>query len=360
MSSTTSKLLHSIYYDTKNEASFGGALKLLRKAQRIDPNIRLSTVKEWLKSQDTYTLFRQPRKKFRRLQTVQGEVDKQWQGDLMDMSWIEKENNGFRYIFVLIDVLSRFAHVVALKNKSADSIVAAFKSVISRGRKPKKLQTDQGREFKNSKFQSFLRDHNILFFTTTDENIKCALAERFNRTLREKIYKYLHSSNTLKYIHVLSDIVASYNNTVHSRLKMRPNEVSTSNQEVAFKNLYGTKEPRKRKMKTLPVGALVRIARVKNTFEKGATSNYTQERFRVKEVITKNFKPVYKLEDEEGEVITSIFYPEEVVEVVKSDSPEHIEKVLRTRKKNGVKEYFVKWLGYPSKFNSWVTTITKI
>lgn len=99
-----------------------------------------------------------------------------------------------------------------LKTKTGQELVKAFQTILSSGRKPNKLQTDQGKEFVNEHFQKFLRDKNIHFFTT-NSGLKASVVERYNRTLKNKMYRYFTAKNTLRYIDVLPKLVSSYNKT---------------------------------------------------------------------------------------------------------------------------------------------------
>ena len=104
------------------------------------------------------------------------------------MSYWSQYNGQNRYILVVIDILSRFAFTEPLRDKSARSNIAAFTKVFSSGRKPEKIQTDQGKEFKHEWFTKFCRDEGIHCFYTIDNIVKCALAERFIRTLMVGVY----------------------------------------------------------------------------------------------------------------------------------------------------------------------------
>ena len=115
------------------------------------------------------------------------------------------------------------------KNKSATSIVEAFDS-ISDIRKPTYLQSDKGTEFLNSAFQSYLKANDIAFYTSENDDIKCALVERYNRTLKTRMWRYFTSSNSLRYVDVLVDLVKSYNDTIHSSIKTAPSRVSIHNE----------------------------------------------------------------------------------------------------------------------------------
>ena len=100
---------------------------------------------------------------------------------------------------------------------------------MSSGRKPNKLQTDQGTEFLNRVFQKFLHENNIEFFTV-NSGLKASVVERFNRTFKNKMYKYFTAKNNLTYIDVLPKLVKSYNNTYHRSIKMKPSQVTKANE----------------------------------------------------------------------------------------------------------------------------------
>ena len=117
-------------------------------------------------------------------------------------------------------MLSKYAWVIPLKDKKGTSIVNAFQKIISKGRKPSKIWVDQGSKFCNQSFQDFLKINNIEMYSTFNEG-KSIVAERFIRTLKNKIYKHLTVSKNV-YFDVLEDIVNKYNNTVHRPIKMKP------------------------------------------------------------------------------------------------------------------------------------------
>jgi len=179
------EVLKKLYYDPSNPASYGGAERLWREAIKEIPDLKLIQVKRWLRGQDTYTMFRPVRKKFERVHTLVDAIDEQHQGDLLDVQWFARFNDGVKFLLIIIDIMSRYAWVRPLRDKSSKTVVAAMKSILDEGRVPKKLQTDQGKEFVNSQFKQLMQSYGIHFFTTTDDIIKCALAERFNGTLRE-------------------------------------------------------------------------------------------------------------------------------------------------------------------------------
>ena len=346
------------YYSPKSLGSFGGLKRLYSVIKKENPNITIKEVQEWLENQEVYSLFKQVKKRFPRLPILVNKIDEQWQIDLMDMTWLTKENDGFRYLFNIIDCFSRFAWVIPIKTKKSDEIVEKIESVFKSGRVPDKLQSDQGREFKNTHFMRLMEKYRVKFFTSTDDVIKCAIVERFNRTLRSRIYRYMTYKSSKRYIDVIDDIVDSYNKSFHRTIGMAPSEVKYENMSSVLVNIRKSHPQVRVGYSPFKVGSKVRISRAKGTFEKGSTSNFTQEIFTVRKVKKTPQGYVYRLKDWSGEEITSIFYQNELVHAVEP-SLYKIEKILKTRvdKRTGVKEYFVKWLGYPNKFNSWIENV---
>ena len=345
------KTLRDIYYDTTNPGSYGGVAKLFNQAKLANSDITLSFVKDWLSGEFSYSLHKWARKKFQRNKVHVRKIDEQFQADLVDMQEFARVNNGFRYILTVIDILSKFAWAIPLKNKSANTVLEAFKTIFS-SRKPIKLQTDRGREFLNAKLQKYLRDQHVVYFTSFNDDVKCPVVERFNRTLKTKMFRYFTAKGTRKYIDVLPNLVKSYNNSYHKSIKMTPNQVTPDREAEAYLNLY-EQQKYKRSPGELHVNDTVRRKLPIGPLEKGFYPLWTDQLFKVHSKIYRPTKLVYKLQNDKGEELPKTFYQEEV-QKVKPDLY-RVENVLRTRTRNGVKETLVKWLGYTSDYNSWIT-----
>lgn len=348
--------LKSIYYDHKNPASFSSPQNLYKAVKHKD--ITLPEVKDWLSKQVTYTLHKSRRKTFKRNPTVVSNIDEQWQADIVDMQKFAKQNNGIKYLVTVIDIFSKYAFAFPVKTKSANDVTSGFEKLF-KNRQPFKLQTDQGLEFENSKLRALLKSRNIQFFTTRNTETKCSIVERFNKTLRARMFKYFTAHGTRKYVNVLDDLVKAYNHSVHRSIGMRPVDVKAEHKEKIFKKLYGYKSERamliaqaKKKKQTLDTGEQVRIQYQNEPFQKGYYPQWTDEVFTIGNAAKDNKKPQYTLKDHEGEVIEGRFYPEEVQKV--KDVKYRIEKILARRTVNGIKQIKVKWLNFPSSQNSWI------
>ena len=196
------------------------------------------------------------------------EYDCLWEADLAFVQDIAKENDGVNYLLVVIDVLSKYVWVSLMKNKTARSLLEAFDSILSEGRKPEKLRTVKGTEFVNESFQQYLKKKDIQFYTANNEP-KASVVERVNRTLKSKLYRYFTAVNSLRYIDVLQDLVDSYNNTYHRSIGRAPAAVSLLNVGTVRRKLYGGITSTVAKKFKFHVGDHVRLSLRKRLFKKG-------------------------------------------------------------------------------------------
>ena len=148
----------------------------------------------------------------------------------------------------VIDVFSKYSWIVPFKGKKDVSIVDAFQKILdyssksqakSEGRKPNKIWVGKGSEFYNNSFEKWLKDNDIDMYSIYDEG-KSVVAERFIRTLKTKIYKYMTSVSKNVYIDKLDDIVGEYNNTHHRIIKMKPTDVKDNTKIFLLKDTHQT------------------------------------------------------------------------------------------------------------------------
>ena len=255
----------------------------------------------------------------------------------------------------VIDCFSKYAWSVALKDKTGFTVLEALKKIILSGiiklsgRKPNHIWVDKGKEFYNKNFDDWLKENNIVRYSTFGEH-KSAVVERFNRTLKENMWKRFTAENTRNWIKLVDDLIKIYNNRKHSSIGMTPTEASNKENVVKVINNERHRQIVKHKPK-FKVGDKVRISRLKGDFEKGYLPNWSEEVFTVHEV--KHSTPVtYKVIDGLDNVLDGSFYNEEL-QKTKQDLY-RIEKVIRKKVINGVQYGLVKWMGYSKKYNQWI------
>ena len=341
------KKLKDVYYNSQHPASYGSIAKLSKAT-----GIGREKVKAWLKRQPTYTLHVQARKKYPTRQYLVHDIDEQWQADLAEVGLIADRNRGYRYILTVIDIFSRYAWARPLINKKGESVARAFNDIFEEGRIPKRVQTDQGREFENRHVQELFEAHGIELFSVKSA-YKAAIVERFNRTLKQKLWKYFTAENKQVWTEILQDAVYAYNHAVHRTIGRRPAEVTDADVSEMREEMARRKKPPKGK-DDLEIGQKVRISKVKSVFAKGYLASWSEEIFTVAS-IERKYQPItYSLKDYNGDLIEGSFYRYEIQPIIKKDDVYLVEKVIRTQQRVGEKWCLVKWKGYPASFNSWV------
>ena len=198
-----------------------------------------------------------------------------------------------------------------MKYKKGVSIVDAFQKILDdSNRKPNKIWVDKGSEFYNNSFKKWLKDNDIEMYSIHNEG-KSVAAERFIRTLKTKIYKYMTAISKNIYIDKLDEIVNEYNNTYHRTIKIKSLDVK-DNTYIGFKKEVNDKDPK------FKVGDHVRISKYKNIFAKGYTPNWSEEVFVIKKV--KNTVPwTYVINDLNGEEIIGTIFEKEIQKTDKQE-----------------------------------------
>ena len=172
-------------------------------------------------------------KSFPRRRVLVHGIDDQWQIDLVDLSSLSRVNDNYKFLLTCIEVLSKYAWVVPMKDKSAKSLVDAVAHMFTTSKRmPNKIQGDKSKEFVNRKFKSFLKDHIVHLFSTENDDIKASVVERFYRTLNSKMWRYFTYTRKKQYVETRDDLVLSYNNSKHRTIRMSPWNVTTDEKTV--------------------------------------------------------------------------------------------------------------------------------
>ena len=242
-------------------------------------------------------------RKFNKRKVYSQFKDNTWGVDLADMQSLSRKNKGIKYILCAIDLYSKYAFVIPLKDKKGISIVHAFNKIIKQSnRKPNKIWVDQGGEFYNNVFKRWLSDSDINMYSTYKEG-KSVVAERFITTLKNKLYKHMTATGKNVYYVVLDDVINKYNNTKHSTIKMKP--IDVKNNKRVYIDEHNEKDSR------FKVGDRVRISKFKNIFAKGYAPNWSSEIF-IGDKINDTVPYTYNLKDLNDEEIIGSFYDKEL------------------------------------------------
>lgn len=346
-------VLNDLYYNPERPSSFSSPIQLYYAARKLLPNITLHNVNQWLRKQNVYTLHAPVRKTFTRRKTLSRGLYYQLQMDLVDMQKYKHWNNNFKYILTVIDIFSRKAFAIPLKSKHNVEIVRALQHLFTMYPIVKYVQTDQGTEFFGAPVREFFKSKGIThFFTSSDP--KCALVERFNRTLKNKMFKYFTAKGTKRYIDVLDKFVEGYNNRVHSSIGIAPNRVTKENEKDVWNYQYSDYMNRLKHVRfKYDIGDVVRISKKSKSFSKGYLPNYNEEYFIIDRRAA-TVPPTYTLKDLNEETIIGSFYEAELEKVVVAGK-EHV--VLKRRKRRRQEEEsFVHYIGHPPSHDEWIKT----
>ena len=358
--------LQSIYNDVSAPGSFQGVNKLY-KAVKDDGvyRITLSDIEDWLSTNKSYTMYRPVKKVNKRSKVLVSGIDDQFEADLasLDKEKYVTANEGYKFLLVVIDVFSRFLWVRALKDKSATSVIAAFEDIFkSSNRLPRRMRSDRGTEFTAIETKKYFKRKGIHQIFTSNE-LQANYAERVIKTLKTKIFRYLETVSTPRYIDVLQDIVKSYNNTWHNGIRSKPKEVNKSNEKRLWWQMYWPRETFEQETKRLnkrkqhfkfKIGDFVRISLTKYDFMREYSAKWTGEIFIIaSRFLREGSIDLYTVTDYEGEKLEGTFYRNELQKIKQNPADFFLVDEFLGERNNG-KEVKVSYKSWPTKFNRWI------
>ena len=360
--------LSLIYFNPKSPASYAGPGKLYRYVKADGKfKIGMHRIRKWLQDQEPYSLTRSARRKYERSRVVVEGIDSQWDMDLIDMVDMAEQNDGYKYILVAIDIFSRFSHCQAIRTKKGRDVVSALRVILSGSRKPQTVRSDKGQEFRSKVVNKYLEQMGIHHFYAQNTETKANYAERFIKTLKHKIFRYILKKRNQRYVDVLQELVTSYNNTFHSSLNAPPSSITKHNEAESRLQQYliRTKTTKSKSNKQLnkkatikyklKIGQTVRMSHVRNIFDREYSQKWTGEIFKITARFKRDDLPVYKVEDWDGEPIEGTFYQQELQSITVDENTEyHVDKILQRRTRNKQKQVLVRWLHWPKKYDSWI------
>ena len=253
-----------------------------------------------MKKKDLTTIFiyeiysSPPKRTYPTNKIVYNHIDEIWSIDWADtIDYKISNNKGFRYIFIIIDNLSKSLWAMPLKNKYSKTITQKFSNILTTSkRRPLKIESDRGAEFYKTIFQKFLKSEIFQHYSRfTDKGP--SIAERVIRTVRNLLKKPEFSACKADWLSELPSVFKQFNNTIHSSVRTTPNQASKKlNEQEVYSNLIDDREVRKPKFK---LGQLVRASDIRKVFSKGDSTNYSYKLYRISEVIHDTI-PCYRLD----------------------------------------------------------------
>jgi transposase InsO family protein len=348
---TNEKILQD-YTTPGHPIAYSGVQNVYNYYNRQVPLLR---IRKLLSGNEGYTLHKEFHNQQRNI-TYKHFKRYQFQMDLVEVQHLAAKNDGIRYLLNCIDIFTRYAFVRPLKDKSAATVLNAFKTVLAEAKTyPYMIVMDKGTEFSNNTFKAFCSKNNIKLINP-QASVHAAFIERFNRTLQLLMYKYMTDNETERYIDVLPQLVHTYNNRFHRMIKTTPQKAENNENGEHLQLSLIQKEQAsqiKKKKPKLLVGSYVRIARQKGKFSRSYEEQAKQEIFRIKSIDLKKTIPLYHLTDYDGKNdVIGGFYEFELTPV--ETKIFRIEKVLRKRVVKGKRQLLVKWKGFGNEHNSWI------
>lgn len=296
--------LKRLFYNLDEPTAFSSHGPLVKASKQ-----KSEQVSHFLEDQPVFSRHKQIRYKFPRRKTSGIFVFSHVQADLVEMKEFARNNSWHRYCLTMIDCYSRYAFVIPIKKKTGDNIMEALKSIFdSLNMYPAFLVTDKGKEFINSSVKAYLESRKINLIHPESE-IKCAVVERFNRTWKTRLFKYLTKSNTNKWMYAGKKITAAINKSYHRMIKTTPERVFRGLDTPKDLDENESKNPKYKEAE------LVRLSRPDMPFRKGYRSGWTHESFQIVEALN-GAPPTYRLVDLKGEEVTGIVYEHELVRAV--------------------------------------------
>jgi len=349
--------LHEIYYTDKQ---LFGRDRLFEIIKEKDLPISRRQIMQWLKHQQVHQLTQKTKKVSKVQSTILKAPFQQIGIDLIDMNKLKFNN--YRYILTAVDLFSKYAWVLPMKNKN-ETLKYLKQMIDSMPKKPASIRSDNGTEFKNRDVANYLKGERITqIFSLSYTPQSNGQVERFNGTLKRLIKKNILIDNNKNWVGMLNLLVKNYNNSKQTTTKHTPEEIINGNEEL-FKKVEEnirkkvTKGQRIDKV-VLKVGDSVRVKFGQRDRSGLAWSEDIYKIYKIvppKDIIRKT---VYRLKDKDNRTMSQHYYAHELQKVtehvennVQNDRWD-VERLIKPTIHNGVASFFVKWSGFPHSANT--------
>ncbi|PIC12836.1 hypothetical protein B9Z55_028195 [Caenorhabditis nigoni] len=347
VSKACEKAIKDAYTDSKNPCAFSSVRNVFKFVRKRFKSVKYEQVEKVLEDLESFTLHRPNQSRFPRLKTTASGLFTDLQMDLADMSKYKNENDGIVFLLVVIDLYSRRLFVRPIKSKRGVEVAEALRSVFEEmGTSPIIIFSDDGKEFYNSNVKQLLEEEHVQLVSPKSE-LKCAVVERANRTLKTRLAKYMTHKYNHRYIDVLQTVVKAINHSVNRGIGKRPVDVRHGDFVLPFPSSSSAKIK-------FRIGDHVRIASKRGTFDKGYEQGWTTEVYVIKKV-QRGHPVTYRIVDTNGDDIDGIFYTRELTKCTYTEqTPFRVSQILDTRKVRGRVQKLVRWDGYGPEFDSWI------
>ena len=351
------KTLRDLYYNP--ETGYQNVEKLFKDIRKYDFGITREGVQSWLEAQPAYTQHKQIIKNYPKRQT--------WVRDLIFMGienykskWA-KENDGYGYIVAAIEVLSRYTFAIPTKKKMKEEVTSLTEIILKEFHNrfdcyPRFIVSDYGSEFVNNTFKNML-DKYPVEYTENDEIIKgTIMIERFNRTLKKRIWKRFTANNNRKWKDNLPKFIGGYNKSTHRTIGIPPANVNKENAGKIWMKIYGGNYA-EFPIPKFRIGDVVRLKQFKETIQGGKSLdvNFTPELYVIRKVNCGIPNMYFIKSKSRNKDIPFRFYKQELSFVNDKNGNKqpiyHIEKIISKDHKSRA---VVKWEGFDDSHNTWI------
>ena len=273
-------VLRQVYY---GENGFGGRAETHREAKRILDTITYNDTKEWLEKQKS-----RQTKPYRGFDSyVAPNALHEFQIDLAVFTNSSKRNDGYKYLFLAVDVFSKYIMGVPIKDKRPEESVRAFKEILDKMGKPFQIMTDREGAWESTEFVRFLNQHKI-------KHIISSAPPPFGERAVQEIKNMIHARldglemEKEKWAEVLPSVLKKYNNKVHSTIGMTPEKARKDENTIEVYLNIRQKAEFNRRYEKLGLGDMVRTLVKKHTFTKGYNSSWSKDVYKIVHVSDDN------------------------------------------------------------------------
>lgn len=349
------------FVDLQHHTSYGGTQPILKSLRESDSHVSLEHVKDQLSFLDSYTKHKVFKRRFPRLPVWAPYQGYRVEVDLLSMSRYAGDNNNVHYLLNMVDQFSRMAYCEPLKSKSPEEVCMALRKIWDRV--PFTIQSvyaDNGTEWRGA-VKTFFQKHHCTFIVATSW-VKASIVERFQKTLKVRLTKYMRQQHSYRYVNALQTIVNNINNSVNKGIATTPASVNIYNQHVLYGRLRGkwlNASKFKRSSARFAVGDHVIAGYKTKTFRRGYEQNYTDEVFTI-DYVYPSHPPTFRLKDRSDRELPRKYYGSELQRVRFDDNYVYDLEIRGRRGKGKTAETLVHFLTEPDDKEEWIKSSSLI